>query len=214
MQHSPLPQFPLFHPSFKRHRSSIDNSRFAINLTLPKPLAAPLWAPLPSPPMSGSPPPEPPTDPPQIAGRRRKRSHTPPTTTAASTSTVALTPSEQTASTPGNLARGGDILTEAVVQPGPYASPYASSGSYQPASSLSAGAVTDPEFLSQSPISPRATRKPKPHVTSACVNCKKKHLRCDDSRPCRRCLQSGKEVGHQKSSERAMTNFSRIHVEM
>lgn len=198
MQYSPLPHFPLFHSSFKRHRFSIDNSRFAINLTLPKPIAAPLWAPLPSPPMSGSPPPEQPTDPPQIAGRRRKRSHTPPTTTATAINTPAITSSEQTVSTLGSRARGGDILTESVVQPGPYASTYTSTGSYQPASSVSTVAVTDPEFLSQSPISPRATRKPKPHVTSACVNCKKKHLRCDDSRPCRRCLQSGKEVGFPK----------------
>lgn len=194
MQHSPLPQFPLFHPSFKRHRSSIDTSRFAIDLTLPKPFAAPSWAPLPSPPMSGSPPSEPPTDPPQIAGRRRKRSHTPPTTIGAASNTPAPTPLDQTASTRATLARGGEILTETVVQPGPFASTYTSAGSYQPISSLSNVAVADPEFLSQSPISPRATRKPKPHVTSACVNCKKKHLRCDDSRPCRRCLQSGKEV--------------------
>ncbi|KEF52882.1 uncharacterized protein A1O9_10787, partial [Exophiala aquamarina CBS 119918] len=188
MQCSPLPHFPPFCPSFKRHRSSIDNSRFATNLTLPKPIAAPLWAPLPSPPMSGSPPPEPPTDPPQIAGRRRKRSLTPPATTAPALTSPALTSSEQTASVLGTRARGGEILTQLVPQPGPYAST-----SYRPSSSTSTVAVTDPEFLSQSPISPRATRKPKPHVTSACVNCKRKHLRCDESRPCRRCVQSGKE---------------------
>jgi len=194
MQYSPLPHFPLFHPSFKRHRSSIDNSRFAINLTLPKPIAAPLWAPLPSPPMSGSPPPEPPTDPPQIAGRRRKRSLTPPTTSAPALNSPALTSSEQTTSVLGTRARGGEILTESVAQPGPYASAYTPAGSYRPISSVSTTAVTGPDFLSQSPVSPRARRNPKPHVTSACVNCKRKHLRCDESRPCRRCIQSGREV--------------------
>lgn len=39
-----------------------------------------------------------------------------------------------------------------------------------------------------------AGRKPQAQVASACVNCKKKHLRCDNRRPCRRCMQSGKEV--------------------
>ncbi|KAI7881454.1 hypothetical protein K492DRAFT_206816 [Lichtheimia hyalospora FSU 10163] len=36
-------------------------------------------------------------------------------------------------------------------------------------------------------------RPAKPHVPSACVNCQKAHLACDLSRPCRRCISSGKE---------------------
>lgn len=56
---------------------------------------------------------------------------------------------------------------------------------------------TGQTLLSQqeSPVAGRATRKAKAHVASACVNCKKKHLRCDNARPCKRCVQSGKEVG-------------------
>ncbi|KAK4214833.1 hypothetical protein QBC37DRAFT_141327 [Rhypophila decipiens] len=36
-------------------------------------------------------------------------------------------------------------------------------------------------------------RKTKGHVASACVPCKKAHLRCDAQRPCSRCLSNGKE---------------------
>lgn len=194
MQHSRPPQLPLC-SSFKKHRSSIDNSRFAINLTLPKPIAAPIWASLPTPPMSGSPQPDPPAEPPQIAGRRRKRSHTPPTTTAAVV-TSPVTPLEHTAPRLAAQARGGETITEFAVQPGPYALSYPPPASYHSASSLPTTSVSGPESrYTLSPISPRATRKPKAHVASACINCKKKHLRCDNSRPCRRCVQSGKEVG-------------------
>ncbi|KAG6009591.1 hypothetical protein E4U21_001958 [Claviceps maximensis] len=41
--------------------------------------------------------------------------------------------------------------------------------------------------------SPKAHRKPKAHVASACVPCKKAHLRCDSQRPCSRCIGNGKE---------------------
>lgn len=41
---------------------------------------------------------------------------------------------------------------------------------------------------------PKQTRRAKAHVASACVNCKRKHLGCDSSRPCKRCVASGKEV--------------------
>lgn len=41
---------------------------------------------------------------------------------------------------------------------------------------------------------PRSTRRAKTHVASACVNCKRKHLGCDSARPCRRCVQAGKQV--------------------
>ncbi|KAI9727007.1 MAG: hypothetical protein M1834_008589 [Cirrosporium novae-zelandiae] len=40
---------------------------------------------------------------------------------------------------------------------------------------------------------PRTPRRAKAHVASACVNCKRKHLRCEERRPCTRCVQVGKE---------------------
>lgn len=50
-------------------------------------------------------------------------------------------------------------------------------------------------FVSQSSLpSPRSARRAKAHVPSACVNCKRKHLRCEQRRPCHRCVQAGKEV--------------------
>ncbi|KAJ2554336.1 hypothetical protein EV175_002624 [Coemansia sp. RSA 1933] len=50
---------------------------------------------------------------------------------------------------------------------------------------------------------PRGGRGAKPHVPSACTNCKKAHLACDLQRPCRRCANSGKcdtckDVQHKK----------------
>lgn len=41
--------------------------------------------------------------------------------------------------------------------------------------------------------SPRSQRKTKGHVASACVPCKRAHLRCDAQRPCSRCITHGKE---------------------
>lgn len=50
-------------------------------------------------------------------------------------------------------------------------------------------------FVSQPSLpSPRSARRAKAHVPSACVNCKRKHLRCEQRRPCHRCVQAGKEV--------------------
>ncbi|KAK5210926.1 hypothetical protein LTR99_004554 [Exophiala xenobiotica] len=147
--------------------------------------------------MSGSPPPEPPHEPPQLAGRRRKRSHTPPTTTSATFVTSPATPIEQTAPRLlGAQTRGGEIITELPVQPGPYVPNYPIPASYQSGSSLATTTTATSGIESRyalSPVSPRTARKPKAHVASACVNCKKKHLRCDNSRPCRRCVQGGKE---------------------
>ncbi|KAJ1797533.1 hypothetical protein LPJ59_003080 [Coemansia sp. RSA 2399] len=56
----------------------------------------------------------------------------------------------------------------------------------------------------QSAAKPLRTRRgAKPHVPSACTNCKKAHLACDLQRPCRRCVNSGKcdtckDVQHKK----------------
>ncbi|KAI7825929.1 hypothetical protein BX661DRAFT_184414 [Kickxella alabastrina] len=49
----------------------------------------------------------------------------------------------------------------------------------------------------------RTGRGAKPHVPSACTNCKKAHLACDLQRPCHRCVNSGKcdtckDVQHKK----------------
>ncbi|KAK0643633.1 hypothetical protein B0T16DRAFT_186847 [Cercophora newfieldiana] len=48
-----------------------------------------------------------------------------------------------------------------------------------------------PESLRQP--SPKPQRKTKGHVASACVPCKRAHLRCDAQRPCSRCMTNGKE---------------------
>ncbi|KAI9709563.1 MAG: hypothetical protein M1820_003323 [Bogoriella megaspora] len=39
----------------------------------------------------------------------------------------------------------------------------------------------------------KSSRRPKVHVASACVNCKKAHLSCDVQRPCARCVSTGKQ---------------------
>ncbi|KFX98604.1 hypothetical protein O988_04279 [Pseudogymnoascus sp. VKM F-3808] len=43
------------------------------------------------------------------------------------------------------------------------------------------------------PASAAKTRKTKGHVASACVPCKRAHLRCDAQRPCSRCQSNNKE---------------------
>ena len=56
-------------------------------------------------------------------------------------------------------------------------------------------------FVSQASLpSPRSARRAKAHVPSACVNCKRKHLRCEQRRPCHRCVQAGKEVWFSQES--------------
>ncbi len=191
MQHTRPPNFPLHFSSFKSHRSSIGQSRFAVNLTLPKPTAVPLWASLPSPPMSGSPPP----DPPQIAGRRRKRSETPPITAASAAGSPPTSLDQSGRATFGQVGGGqpgGDGSAQNILYSASYLPPPAAYGSALPMGAL---AATPPDTLfPPGQVSPKAVRKTKAHVASACVNCKKKHLRCDNARPCRRCVQSGKEV--------------------
>ncbi|KAI8953671.1 hypothetical protein F4801DRAFT_104302 [Xylaria longipes] len=54
--------------------------------------------------------------------------------------------------------------------------------------------ATNPPGLENPPFtSPKSQRKTKGHVASACVPCKRAHLRCDAQRPCSRCLSNGKE---------------------
>lgn len=207
MQYSQQPSFPPLFPSFKKHRPSIDHSRFNLNLILPVPPSPPVWASLPTPPMSGSPPPEQPSSPKQLAGQRRKRSDSPPPTTTAS------------ASLPATLAHGPTTYRQPPFpelqasyqqqhqqhqqqqqqqHPAPYPAPFPGHQSMAYVAGPVAAPVPSPPGIRYQgqQLSPQATRKNKAHVASACVNCKKKHLRCDNARPCRRCVQSGKEVSH------------------
>ncbi|CCT65078.1 uncharacterized protein FFUJ_04779 [Fusarium fujikuroi IMI 58289] len=51
-----------------------------------------------------------------------------------------------------------------------------------------------PSVVENQPMtSPKSQRKTKGHVASACVPCKRAHLRCDAQRPCSRCITNGKE---------------------
>lgn len=197
-----LPGVPLVPPSFKRQRLDSDSSRFSLNLSLSKPIPTPGWASLPSPPMSGSPPSEPPFEPPPAAtSRRRKRSDTPTAHAPSTVSTPVITPATIVSESRAERRGGVVAATTGInIQPATWPTPYTVSqsvGFSGGASVLTAG--TSSPFPSQYvsiPSSPKSTRKSKVHVPSACVNCKKKHLRCDNSRPCHRCLQSGKEVSY------------------
>ncbi|KAI0199241.1 hypothetical protein F4808DRAFT_217974 [Astrocystis sublimbata] len=84
---------------------------------------------------------------------------------------------------PGQMmpqAAPGQYSLPPVAGPGPGPSPY--SMPTNPSSS------ENPPFTS-----PKSQRKTKGHVASACVPCKRAHLRCDAQRPCSRCLSNGKE---------------------
>ncbi|KAG8667096.1 hypothetical protein FPOAC1_011918 [Fusarium poae] len=56
------------------------------------------------------------------------------------------------------------------------------------------GSSARPSIIETQPMtSPKSQRKTKGHVASACVPCKRAHLRCDAQRPCSRCITNGKE---------------------
>ena len=178
--------------SFKSHRFQAHRPGSFLRLNLAETFAKPSWASLPSPPMSGSPPRRDLIEPLQLAGQRRKRSDSPPTSPPASlpgqypASTSQVEPITQTAT-----------AVERQVQPASYFPSYAPGPSYGYGAAVSSTSVTAGPQISQTgytQVLPRATRKAKAHVASACVNCKTKHLRCDAARPCQRCVQSGKEV--------------------
>ncbi|KAI9492850.1 hypothetical protein BDB00DRAFT_788493 [Zychaea mexicana] len=62
---------------------------------------------------------------------------------------------------------------------------------------------TSPSSTSSSTASITKKRSSKSHVPTACVNCKKAHLACDLSRPCKRCVSMGKtdscyDIQHKK----------------
>lgn len=56
----------------------------------------------------------------------------------------------------------------------------------------------------------RSMRRTKAHVASACLNCKRAHLSCDDKRPCSRCVSSSKEVGTSLTLETFVLGLSLI----
>ncbi|CZT24106.1 uncharacterized protein RCC_09823 [Ramularia collo-cygni] len=64
----------------------------------------------------------------------------------------------------------------------------------------------------------RVGRKAKAHVASACINCKRAHLSCDVSRPCARCVASGKQdscvdVQHKKRGRPRLREEGEFKVE-
>lgn len=191
---------PTTHPSFSKHRYSQDYPSFPLKLNLPTPTPVPVWASLPSPPMSGTPSPDPSSNLPQLAGQRRKREDTPPSTTqevpqSAATSLNISPLVEQTAQRYGGPSSAGRA-SEPTSMPPPLTMTWDQPAGYQSSggTAYTQYAAVPPLVTRPQQISPRATRKTKAHVASACVNCKRKHLRCDETRPCRRCVQGGKEV--------------------
>ena len=158
----------------------------------------------PSPPMSRSSVPGTPSEPFQGSGRRRKRSESPPATQplVSVPEPYHQTPTFPPASWP-DPQRGQyypPTLNQFAPQlpsafPGQPSFTLPSFGESLAATPGVAGGEITSGVGSLAEEDPsRATKKPKAHVASACVNCKKKHLRCDNARPCRRCIQAGKEV--------------------
>jgi hypothetical protein len=195
---TPLLSIPPY-SYLKTHRIEIDPPRLGPNISLSELLPSPAWASLPSPPMSGSPPPEDRPEPQQLAGQRRKRSDTP-TPTAAAIATIQQSPGPQELPTQrqGAYTELGPAVGGSQIHPAPYAATYPTSQpfGYGPNVTPIPGPAPIQMHFGPGQISPRATRKTKAHVASACVNCKKKHLRCDNARPCNRCTATGKEVRH------------------
>ena len=165
-----------------------------LRLNLADTFARPGWASLPSPPMSGSPPRRDLIDPPQLAGQRRKRSDSPPTSPPASLPGQYPVSTSQVESIGQTAAAVGRQVQSASYFPSYAPGPSYGYGAAVPSTSVTTGLQESHSGYTQ--LSARATRKVKAHVASACVNCKKKHLRCDAERPCQRCVQSGKEVSN------------------
>lgn len=200
MPSSPSSGFPTTHPSFLKHRYNENDRPLSLNIKLTSPIPLPAWASLPTPPMSGTPPPEPPSDPLQSAGRRRKREDTPPSTTqegptpASASTNVNISPLVDPAATRYGEPPRASRPAEQSIMPFPLNMPWDPQPTYGSNVRSAYPQYPAPPLPGRPQISPRATRKTKAHVASACVNCKRKHLRCDETRPCRRCVQSGKEV--------------------
>lgn len=197
------------HPSFVRRRNHAETVSSSLKLNLSALTPIPAWASLPTPPMSGTPPIGPSVNVPQYAGKRRKREDSPPPPPLTATTTtnqtalpdvlapIGVSPGQRTPGQYGDPARLQRSLQSSIM-PSPVQMPWDQPTTFTTAASMASSlAQYGPPLTSlrqPPPVSPRSTRKTKAHVASACVNCKKKHLRCDEERPCRRCVQSGKEV--------------------
>lgn len=207
MQSLLLPGIPSPHISFRKHRFDSDPSRFSLNLSLansrPRSSLRASYSPYLSPPMSGSPPPEHPQEESRRENSRRRRRSESPITTAPAAPSVHTFAGQRTQGLEwqGQQEGMGQAFTggpPGYMMGATRPEEFAFSRSTQPFPRPTT-AAQETYFTSQSPIrSPTTARRPKAHVASACVNCKRKHLRCDATRPCRRCVQAGKEVSDTK----------------
>ncbi|KAF7727198.1 hypothetical protein EC973_007896 [Apophysomyces ossiformis] len=103
------------------------------------------------------------------------------------TAATAVFPSSSTATS-------NDTQTDAVITPLAITT--------SPASAITTATPTTTVKSAPPSITP-AKRGYKSHVPSACINCKKAHLACDVSRPCKRCVSMGKtdtcqDIKHKK----------------
>ncbi|KAH8656764.1 hypothetical protein BGZ61DRAFT_486536 [Ilyonectria robusta] len=168
----------------------------------------------PSPPMSGSPPL--PTKPFQGAGERGQAPGGYPT--GNSQDGYRGTPNQQSPIDPRGPPNAPPSLPslfrqeqqeamlyppeETLARPGPYVQPGVPGMPQQPGYLPAAGpSAPGPYPVPSRPLvaenqqmtSPKSQRKTKGHVASACVPCKRTHLRCDAQRPCSRCITNGKD---------------------
>lgn len=205
MQSLQLPVLETPLASFKQHRLNSDPSRFALSLSLSlaHKSSGPWAASYPSPPMSGSPTPE---QRHEILGTTRHPLASQSPTSPSAAAPLAALP---TGIRPDAEQRREEIGREREAERTtttrePFNTEYALS---RPPSTglISAGiaaTATRPTPPRDAPspatasTSPKSGRRSKAHVASACVNCKRKHLRCDNARPCQRCIQSDKEVSN------------------
>ncbi|KAI1658027.1 hypothetical protein F4813DRAFT_68284 [Daldinia decipiens] len=156
----------------------------------------------PSPPMSGSPPPLPPKSYPEVGDRGGKYRTAPPQSSLLppTTSSTRPYPQEAPERMPYPYHRPEDTMGRPIPyaqQPGPmvpqpqYSLPPVVGPNIGPSSYPM---PSNPQGAENPPYaSPKSQRKTKGHVASACVPCKRAHLRCDAQRPCSRCLSNGKE---------------------
>ncbi|EFY93417.1 C6 zinc finger domain-containing protein [Metarhizium acridum CQMa 102] len=79
------------------------------------------------------------------------------------------------------------------VNKGQHLQPYGSTAASTSSTSQQSVESGPNSIENQSMSSPKSQRKTKGHVASACVPCKRAHLRCDAQRPCSRCMSNGKE---------------------
>ncbi|KAL7273073.1 hypothetical protein RUND412_004097 [Rhizina undulata] len=189
---------PVF-PSFAERRSiSHDLARFSLDLGLARPGAATAahTVPYPSPPMSHSPPPLRPLSPKQDARQRPSNSISIPLEAhgAHYRSAEQHRYHHDHHQAPAS-ATTASSSAESEHFPMPF--PPMNSGESSMASAAQMSATSESRrspFLAQpSFLPPQLPRRPKSHVASACVNCKKAHLACDVRRPCPRCVGLGKQ---------------------